>query len=206
MKKETMLRAINDIDDRFIEEAVPNGYLPKEKTGFSWLNARVLAGAFAVLLMAIFLPGILRPSDSGQPSGTPGGNIQLVNPATGYSTLAEAAEVTGFPMECPNTFKEWNASEINVIANIITDVAYADADGQTVMHIRKAEGIDDISGDYNKYSFEKELEIEGKTVTVKGDDDLCHLLIWSDNGYSYSVTSETGMSLEDAAALAGIIH
>ena len=206
MKKETMLREINDIDDIFIEEAAPKGYLPKEKPGFSWLNARVLAGAFTVLLMAIFLPGILKPSEPGQPSGIPGGNIQLVNPASGYSTLAEAEEVTGFPLECPNAFKEWTASEINVIANIITDVAYADAEGKTAMHIRKAEGSDDISGDYNRYCFEKELDVNGKTVTVKGDDDLCHLLIWTDSGYSYSVTSEPGMSLEDASEIAGIIH
>lgn len=206
MKKETMLKAMNDIDDLFIEEAAPKGYLPKEKPVFSWLNAKMLAGAFAVLLMAIVLPRVLRHSDSTQPSGIPGGNIQLVNPASGYSTLAEAEEVTGFPLECPAEFREWAASEINVIANIITDVTYTAADGKTAMHIRKAEGSDDISGDYNAYEFEKEIEAGGKTVTVKGNNDLCYLMIWTEGGYSYSVNLVEGISTADAAAIADLIH
>ena len=201
MKKETVLKALNDIDDGFIEEAAPKGYLPKEKPGFSWLNMRMLAGALAVVLMAVLLPNILRPADSGQP-----GNIQLVNPVSGYSTLAEAEKVTGFPLDCPNIIQDWKASEINVIANVITEVSYADKSGQTVLYVRKAKGSDDISGDYNEYSFEKELKTDGKTITVKGSDNLCYLLIWTDQGYSYAVSAETGISLEEAAEIAADIH
>ena len=57
MKKETMLKAFTDISDDFILEAAPKGVLPKEKTAFGWFNAKMLAGAFAVLLMAFIQIG-----------------------------------------------------------------------------------------------------------------------------------------------------
>ncbi|MDO4520386.1 MAG: hypothetical protein Q4B44_01970 [Erysipelotrichaceae bacterium] len=74
------------------------------------------------------------------------------------------------------------------------------------MHIRKAEGSDDISGDYSTWETETKIQAAGKTVTLKGDEGLYRLLIWTENGYSYAVSLAQGITPEEAAAIAEGVH
>lgn len=203
MKKETMLKAFTDISDDFILEAAPQGYLPKEKKAFGWFNARMLAGAFAVLLMAFILPRVLRPAQQGTP-GNP--NVTISRPYTVCETMQEAEVLTGFALECPEIYKDLKLSEIDVYNNSLIDAVYCDASDEVGMHIRKAEGSDDISGDYNTWETETKIQAAGKTVTLKGDEGLCSLLIWTENGYSYAVSLAQGITPEEAAAIAEGVH
>jgi hypothetical protein len=203
MKKETMLKAFTDISDDFILEAAPQGSLPKEKKAFGWFNARVLAGAFAVFLMAFLLPRVLRPAQQGTP-GTP--DVAIARPYTVCETMQEAEALAGFALECPEEYQELRLSEIAVYQNSLIDAAYCDASDEVRMHIRKAEGSDDISGDYNTWETETKIQAAGKTVTLKGDEGLYRLLIWTENGYSYAVSLSEGILPEEAAALAEAVH
>lgn len=55
---------------------------------------------------------------------------------------------------------------------------------------RMAKGSEDISGDYNEYAV-SEIEQMGETsVTLKGNKDGYTLMIWSKDGYSYSLSLE----------------
>ena len=47
----------------------------------------------------------------------------------------------------------------------------------------------DVSGDYNEYSDEKEVEYKGIKVTLKGEEGLYYLAIWSKGKFSYSFDS-----------------
>ena len=53
---------------------------------------------------------------------------------------------------------------------------------------RKAVGSEDISGDYNEYASVTEQDVNGRTVTLKGDGKLTYLAIWTDGEFSYSVS------------------
>ena len=203
MKKETMLKAFTDISDDFILEAAPQGYLPKEKKAFGWFNARMLAGAFAVLLMAFIMPRVLRPAQQGTPD-TP--DVTIVRPYTVCETMQEAEEMTGFTLECPETYEDLRLSEITVYNNSLIDAVYCDASDEVGMHIRKAEGSDDISGDCNTWETETKIQAAGKTVTLKGDEGLCSLMIWTENGFSYAVSLTRGILPEEAAAIAESVH
>lgn len=204
MKKETILKAINDIDDDFILEAAPKGYLQKEKPAFSRLNMKMLAGAFAILMLAVMMPSLLKPAENTPADQKP--PVQLVNPAVSVETLEEAEAITGFALECPETFGEWNRSGIAVNNGKMIDVTYTDKDENARMHIRKAAGEDDISGDYNTYDSAEETSAGSKTVTLKGNDQTVSLMIFTENGYSYSVNMDEGLSREDALKLAEMIH
>lgn len=203
MKKETILKAMTDINDDFILEAAPKGYMPKEKKAFSWFNMKVLAGAFAVLLMAILLPQVLKPGQN-VPGGS--GDVELVRPYETVESMAQAEQITGFSMDYPDTFLEWTSSEINVYNKEMIDVAYTDANEQIMMHVRKAEGEEDISGDFNAYGFETEINGGNYKVTVKGNDGRVHLMTWIRSGYSYSISLTEGISLDDAARIVSDIH
>ncbi len=201
MKKETMLRAVNDIRDEFIEEAAPKGTLPKEKPVFSWLNIRVLAGAFAVLLLALFIPGLYKQPDSPQNP-----NVLIPKPFTVCETMQEAESIAGFALDAPESYNGWKMAEISVYNSQMIDIAYTDADGNPLMHIRKGGGSKDISGDFNTYEYEKTEETGGRTVTYKGSGDLCSLILWTEDGYSYSVSLQTGIPMEDAQQLTEMIR
>ena len=203
MKKETMLKAFTDISDDFILEAAPKGALPKEKTAFNWFSAKMLAGAFAVLLMAFILPMVMKPAQQGN---TDHPDVAIARPYTVCADMQEAETLTGFALESPETYKDLTLSEINVYNNSLIDAVYYDASGELTMHIRKAGGNDDISGDYNTYETETEISTAGKTVTLKGDGGLYRLLMWAENGYSYALSLNEGITPEEAAALAEAIH
>ena len=196
MKKETMLKAVNDISDDFIAEAAPSGWMPKEKPAFGWLNGKVLAGILAAVLMIPILPVLMRPHRP---------DIQTVTPYHVCETIREAEDITGFTFAYPETYKDWKVSQIRVYTGSMIEVIYADADGETA-RIRKAEGNDDISGDYNAYAQETILHAGTREITARGDDDSVSLMTWSENGYSCSVSFSEPLSSEDAAAFAAEIQ
>ena len=199
MKKETMLKAFTDIDDDLIEEAAPAGYLPKKKSVFGWLNSKMLAGAMAVLMIAVVSALILPNTDQNH-------NVNLTRPDTVYSTLEEAEKIAGFELDCPETYHEWTVSRISVYSETMIEVIYQNSAEEEMMRVRKAEGSDDISGDYNHYAQEETLQAGAKTVTAKGSEDQFSLLTWNDQGYSYAVLFQEPVGSEEAAGIAEMIH
>lgn len=164
----------------------------------------MLAGAFAVLMLAIVMPRLLKPAEDTPADPKP--PVQLVNPSVSVETMEEAEAITGFALECPETFGEWNRSDIAVNNGKMIDVTYTDKDGNALMQICKAAGKDDISGDYNAYDSAEEIPVGSKTVTLKGNDQMVSLMIFTEDGYSYSVSMSEGLSREDALKLAEMIH
>ncbi|MBR4164181.1 MAG: hypothetical protein IKR11_11715, partial [Solobacterium sp.] len=112
MKSTDIIKAFNDIQDDFIEEAAPKNLLPK-KTSFAWFNMKTLAGAFAVILIAIFMGNITRKPD-----------VAVVNPYVSCSSFAEASEITGYTLSVPDTFMESDMMEISVISGTMTEGKY----------------------------------------------------------------------------------
>ena len=57
-----------------------------------------------------------------------------------------------------------------------------------------AVGSGDISGDYGIFTEEQEIVTDGIPVTMKGNNEMISIAIWSDNGYAFSVSDSSGMS------------
>ena len=189
MKKEDMLRVFNDLNDDFIDEAVPRSLKPKESP-FAWLNTRVLAGAMAVLVLAILSPLFLR---------RPSAPVQIAKPFTSYAEKSAAEEKSGLVITCPEEWHDCSVSEYRVYTTGILEAVYTNADEETVLTIRKARGNEDISGDYSTYAEESTVTIDNIVITAKGSDGRYNLITWTADGFSYAVSSSTGILPEEVS-------
>ena len=124
-----------------------------------------------------------------------GDNVQIPAPWTDYATVAEAEEDAGFDINAPESIDGYSFDFARAFDDGMLELFYT---GENVdgISIRKAEGDGDISGDYTEYEQTGVVDAGGVDVTVKGDGEGIHLALWSDGGYTYSI------SVSGAAAVA----
>jgi hypothetical protein len=189
MKPMTLLQAMGDIPDEYIESALPGRQKKEKGKVISFFRRREfmgLAAAALLLILAFTLaPGLLRPAEDP-------GQEQVTNPFVTYQSLEEAQEAAGFTLSVPESFEGAGRREIAVIDGRIIDVTYLDGEDNRVLTIRKGTGEEDISGDYNEYQQEDVTELEGLSVTVRGDGKRIFLALWQEEGYSYAVSFDKG--------------
>ena len=75
----------------------------------------------------------------------------------------------------------------------MAEIIYLGDGGQTLTY-RKEEGNSDISGDYNVYDTEKEVEVGGRKAVLKGSGEKYNLAVWTYGRFSYSIFCENGLS------------
>lgn len=125
----------------------------------------------------------------------------IANPFTKVNSLAEAIKMAGFDMSIPDAPTEYpdtliqvsddnmdghmNGHMIEVIYS--DDAKKTDAGTDEGYRIRKAAGNEDISGDYTEYPVSKTETIDGRQVTMKGQDDNISVATWTSDGYSYAI-------------------
>ena len=57
--------------------------------------------------------------------------------------------------------------------------------------IRKSAGDEDNSGDYNEYTLDEPIEIEGNKIDILGFEEGYYLVTWYDGEYFHSVRSDS---------------
>ena len=76
----------------------------------------------------------------------------------------------------------------------MAEITYIGADEEAVF--RKAEGTEDVSGDYNAYAEETSVTIGAYTVRLKGESGSYTLATWTDGTYAYSLQLTNGQPQE----------
>ena len=193
----TLLKALNNIDDKYIQEAAPADTeiitdikKTKKRNIVSFVaGVATLAAAAAVVIIV----GIQKNNTIQQDEDM----VTLANPYVYYETLEEAEKAVGFDIAVPEVIGNEKISEIIVIAEDTIEIDYG-TDQESVVTIRKAKGSEDISGDYNTYGFEKTISVDGLSVAAKGDNNLIMLLTWQKGEYTYSLNVPEGMTEEQA--------
>ncbi len=205
MKGMTLLKALNNIDDKYIQEAEPTGEEKNAAKGSARKSsivryvsgfAAVAAVAAVAITVGIHRNGIISSDEEA---------VTVVNPYVYYDTLEEAEKAVGFEMTSPEIINKEKISEIIVIAGDTIELRYGTDDGSSVT-IRKAKGAEDISGDYNTYEFEKALTIDNISVSAKGDDDLIKLLTWKKGEFTFALNSPKGMTEEQVMDIINLIE
>ena len=125
--------------------------------------------------------------------------VQIPNPFTDHTALEDAAKAVGFELSVPEKAGGSSRRCIQTMDSGMIQVFYGDEDHEVL--IRKAPGGEDISGDYNVYTQVKTADVNGTAVTMKGENGLVHLAIWTGGGYTYSISARAGMSEADMTAL-----
>ena len=123
---------------------------------------------------------------------------QTANPWHDVDDLDAAKEEAGFEMSVPESIEGYYLSEYRVTdeGDKIIEVIFTESDSDIEIRLRKGEGSEDISGDYNDYAYSSEIN-SGKSYTVKGDsENVLKLAVWTDGNFTYSVTSDNGLTSE----------
>ena len=107
------------------------------------------------------------------------------------ASMQQATELTGFTMRIPEGKAPYTEKTISVIGEDMIEVAYSKEEPSAVGYsIRKARAEGDISGDYTEYTESKEVDSEGRKVTLKGEAGRYSVALWEENGFSYAANAQ----------------
>ena len=110
--------------------------------------------------------------------------------------LEDAAALTGYDFTVPDSVDGYPDVTIAVLeSEQLTEVQYSS--GNARLCLRKAPGSDDISGDFNQYAESNAVDVDGRSVTLQGNDGQVQLATWLDGDYTYSI----GIYREDGTGL-----
>lgn len=104
-------------------------------------------------------------------------------------------------MSAPDALEGCPQRVIQTMNDEMIQVIYQNGDRSVT--VRKEAGSGDISGGYNQYAQSKTVEVNGSSVTMRGENGLFMAAIWENSGYTYAVASGAGMS---AAAMTALIQ
>lgn len=201
MKEMRLMRAIGEIDDKYIEEAAPSG---EKKTAIRFAPWTKFAGIAACAAIAIGAGIFALTQQGGNIVASPGQTeegtsdyVQYVNPIAEFDTLSEAENAVGFDIEIPESYGDHSTRRFSVITGTILEIQYYDDSENRGMNIRKTRGGEDVSGDYSEYDNVSEIQTAAGAVTIKGNDGEYDLAVWNSDGYSYSVSVDSGISEEE---------
>lgn len=153
--------------------------------------ALAAAACLAVLVAGIsVLPRMYAPT----PLPTPSGPLTVTPGLQDVSSAAELAETVGF-----------GVSDLQGLPFLVEQSTYTAYNG-TMAQIRceggdqwalfrKSAGTEDNSGDYTAYAAQLSYDLNGLSITLKGDtQDLYLLAVWTDGTYSYSLKLSAPLS------------
>ena len=113
-------------------------------------------------------------------------------------SMQQATELTGFTMRIPEGKAPYTEKTISVIGEGMIEVAYSKKEPFAVGYsIRKARDEGDISGDFTEYPDIREVNFEGRKVTLKGEAGTNSLALWEENGFSYAVKAQENPMTEE---------
>ncbi|MBO6271049.1 MAG: hypothetical protein J6N19_18120 [Clostridium sp.] len=130
--------------------------------------------------------------------------VQIPNPFMDYDTLADAAKAAGFELTAPDAVDGYLEKLIQVMNGSMIQIIFRDAD-ENRLFIRKQAGSEDISGDYNSYTEINTVSVDGRQVTMKGENGHVSVAIWTDGAYTYAVTADKPMAQEAMTALVSAV-
>lgn len=116
--------------------------------------------------------------------------VMMENPWKDSDSLADAIKDAGFDITIPEAVKNYNPAVYRSIKGDMLEIIYCDSDSQEGLRVRKAHGTDDISGDYNVYTTEKDMTVGDVKVHIKENDDVVFVATWTRGDFSFAIVME----------------
>ena len=147
-------------------------------------------------------------SKDSAPEGSGSAEMTIANPFVDYDTIEDAAAAAGFDLKAPDTIAELAFRNVQVMNSSMIQANYGDPDEETNhVVLRKAEGVDDISGDYTEYELVKTVEQNGVNVTLRCEEEnAVYGAIWTVDGCSYALNSELPMDEAEVLAVVDAVE
>ena len=160
----------------------------------------------ALLLAAMMMVTVCA---CGNTSGTASENkketesVQIANPWTDCTSLAEAEGIAGFPFCFGETLCE-GAYQVQTYRAMeaMIDVSYS-ANGSDFTIRQAADNGEDQSGDYTTYTQVVDIAGENLSFTASGEENYFYLATFTYEGMYYAIYFDNGFALADIADLIG---
>lgn len=156
------------------------------------------------MAVSIVTPDGYKVDENGKWDGKPASNLatqtegidDMIIPIENFDTIEDAQKVLKFKVTVPKELLgKYNIKYINTISRDLFQICYINK--QNDITFRMGQGSGDISGDYNNYKTNTNVNINGSNVKLKGDDNLIKVATWSVNDMSYSISVNDGMKQDD---------
>lgn len=170
------------------------------------MNKKVLIGTCGVL--ALTMIGCTKNENN---AATSSSDAQIANPFVDCDTIEDAEKEAGFSILVPDSIEGYSTRVIRVLVdeenqdqNMI-EVIYYNEDAEDEIRICKmtdGQKDSDISGDYNTYDIVNTQNLDGTSVTTKGNEEgLYNVAIYETTDGTYSVTATLGLDLATLTSL-----
>lgn len=155
-----------------------------------------LAACFALLLVGIFSIRHFMPGEATDPPGS----VMVANDIVEVADADALSEAVRFPVKelLALPFQTEKVTYLSFWREL-AEITYT-GEGQTIT-FRQSAGEGDNSGDYNVYAITEVKEIDGLSVTLKGNGQTSFLAVWSDGTYAYSISAESGLTVSELEAI-----
>ena len=120
----------------------------------------------------------------------------IASPLVTYDSLKAAASALDFTPIVPD---EAGKADVTIIAGDTLQLSWQE--DETFFIYRTAEGDADISGDYNSWAATETVELCGRDTTLKGDGETVSVVLWQQEGMTFSLTADPGVSVEKVEAI-----
>lgn len=161
----------------------------------TWRRWASLAACLVVVVAALFAVPLLREEPDTAPP------VQVLPPFRQVDSLDALSEAVGFPV---TEVSKLPFDPVNTTYTAydegLAEITYTGPDSQTATY-RQSCGTEDNSGDYNLYPDTQTLP--DQNATLKGQDGLYTLALWTDDTYTYSLHLSSGLSADAWQALLG---
>lgn len=173
----------------------PEKVVPFSRRRQTWRRWASLAACLVVVVAVLVAVPLLRE----QPEQTP--PVQALPPFRQVDSLDALSEAVGFPVtEVSSLPFDPVSTTYTAYDEGLAEITYTGSGGQTATY-RQSCGSEDNSGDYNLYPDTQTLP--DQNATLKGQDGLYTLALWTDDTYTYSLHLSSGLSADAWQALLG---
>lgn len=159
----------------------------------TWRRWSSLAACLVVVVAVLVAVPLLRE----QPDTAP--PVQVLPPFRQVDSLDALSEAVGFPVtEVSKLPFDPVSTTYTAYDEGLAEITYTGSGGQTATYRQSCE-TEDNSGDYNFYPDTQTLP--DQNATLKGQDGLYTLALWTDGTYAYSLRLSSGLSADAWQAL-----
>ena len=126
--------------------------------------------------------------------------VMTANPFLTLDTLQQAEESSGLSMNLPERIADHDISIYRSMPDSMLEIIYTRDEDRIC--VRKQAGDQDISGYWpSEDDEEKELVHEDLTIHLQCREDRIRTAAWIQDGYSYAVDSDSGISEQELREL-----
>ncbi|MCR4952244.1 MAG: hypothetical protein K6A40_13075 [Solobacterium sp.] len=194
MRKTRLLTLMNVVSDEYIEDALPRRLSPGS---FRIRHIWSMTGAFGFLILISLLFRFMIPD-----------RIREQTKEEGFIPVMsemEAEEKTGVEITIPPGWANCTERIYSVHEDVLQTECF-NSDRTVIITVRKKKGRGNISGDISEYKAQRMMTADGRDLTLKGNRNIYPLILFEENGYSYSILFQPAVSEEEIPDLIGKIY